>query len=100
MLGKPVIRGTRIPVELILRKLSEGATETDLLDAYPRHPARIFRPPCDTLPMRSPTRKWYLSPDLARIGISACAFWPTRAAISLVVRALCDAGHDVTAIAD
>jgi hypothetical protein len=24
MLGKPVIRGTRIPVELILRKLSEG----------------------------------------------------------------------------
>jgi uncharacterized protein (DUF433 family) len=35
MLGKPVIRGTRIPVELILRKLSEGASETDLLDAYP-----------------------------------------------------------------
>lgn|GEM_PF-2519364 len=25
MLGKPVIWGTRIPVELILRKLSEGA---------------------------------------------------------------------------
>ena len=36
MLGKPVIRGTRIPVELILRKLSDGATENDLLDAYPR----------------------------------------------------------------
>ena len=36
MLGKPVIRGTRIPVELILRKLSEGASETDLLDAYPQ----------------------------------------------------------------
>jgi len=36
MLGKPVIRGTRITVELILRKLDEGATETDLLDAYPR----------------------------------------------------------------
>jgi len=36
MLGKPVIRGTRIPVELILRKLSEGATDADLLDAYPR----------------------------------------------------------------
>jgi uncharacterized protein (DUF433 family) len=35
-LGKPVIRGTRIPVELLLRKLSEGASETDLLDAYPR----------------------------------------------------------------
>ena len=36
MLGKPVIRGTRIPVDLILRKLGEGATEPDLLDAYPR----------------------------------------------------------------
>jgi uncharacterized protein (DUF433 family) len=36
VLGKPVIRGTRIPVELILRKLSEGASEADLLDAYPR----------------------------------------------------------------
>lgn len=36
MLGKAVIRGTRIPVELLLRKLSEGATEAELLDAYPR----------------------------------------------------------------
>jgi uncharacterized protein (DUF433 family) len=36
MLGKPIIRGTRIPVELILRKLSEGASEAELLDAYPR----------------------------------------------------------------
>jgi uncharacterized protein (DUF433 family) len=36
MMGKPVIFGTRITVELILRKLSEGATEVDLLDAYPR----------------------------------------------------------------
>ncbi len=35
MLGKPVIRGTRIPVELVLRKLNEGATEAELLDAYP-----------------------------------------------------------------
>ena len=36
MMGKPVIRGTRIPVELILRKLAEGASEADLLEAYPR----------------------------------------------------------------
>ena len=36
MQGKPVIRGTRIPVELLLRKLAEGATMEDLLDAYPR----------------------------------------------------------------
>ena len=31
IMGKPVIRGTRLTVELILRKLSEGATETDLM---------------------------------------------------------------------
>ena len=36
MMGKPVIRGTRIPVELLLRKLAEGATEADLFDAYSR----------------------------------------------------------------
>ena len=36
MLGKPVIRGTRITVELLLRKLGEGASEQDILDAYPR----------------------------------------------------------------
>ena len=35
MLGKPVIRGTRIPVELVLRKLAEGATEAELIDGYP-----------------------------------------------------------------
>jgi uncharacterized protein (DUF433 family) len=36
MLGKPVIRGTRIPVELLLRRLAEGATNEALLDSYPR----------------------------------------------------------------
>ena len=35
MLGKPVIRGTRIPVELIVRKMAEGADEKALLQAYP-----------------------------------------------------------------
>ena len=35
MLGKPVIRGTRVPVELILRRISEGATEDDLLGSHP-----------------------------------------------------------------
>lgn len=35
MLGKPIIRGTRLTVELVLRKLGEGATESDLMDAYP-----------------------------------------------------------------
>lgn len=36
MLGKPVVAGTRVPVELVLRKLGEGATTADLLSAYPR----------------------------------------------------------------
>ena len=36
MLGKPVIRGTRVTVELILRKLAEGVAESDLIDAYPQ----------------------------------------------------------------
>ena len=36
MLGKPIVRETRIPVELVLRKLGEGATVDDLCDAFPR----------------------------------------------------------------
>jgi uncharacterized protein (DUF433 family) len=35
MLGKPIIKGTRITVELVLRKLSEGTSEEELLEAYP-----------------------------------------------------------------
>lgn len=35
MLGKPVIKGTRITVELILKKLSEGMSSEELLQAYP-----------------------------------------------------------------
>lgn len=35
MMGRPVIRGTRITVELILCKLAEGATEPELLEDYP-----------------------------------------------------------------
>jgi uncharacterized protein (DUF433 family) len=36
MMGKPCIKGTRITVELILRKLGAGRSFADLLDAYPR----------------------------------------------------------------
>ena len=35
MMGKPVIKGTRITVESILEKLSAGETEADLLIAHP-----------------------------------------------------------------
>ena len=35
MLGKPVIKGTRITVELVVRKLGEGSTIGNLLEGYP-----------------------------------------------------------------
>jgi uncharacterized protein (DUF433 family) len=53
MMGKPVIRGTRITVELILRKLSEGMTHAALLEAYPKltrkHIQAAIRYAADTL---------------------------------------------------
>ncbi len=36
MMGKPVVRGTRITVELILEKLAGGETIEQLLAAHPR----------------------------------------------------------------
>jgi uncharacterized protein (DUF433 family) len=34
--GKPCIRGTRIPVYVILQKLAAGESEAALLDLYPQ----------------------------------------------------------------
>jgi len=36
MLGKPVVRGTRITVETILRKLSCGESIEQILESHPR----------------------------------------------------------------
>ena len=36
LFGKPVIKKTRIPVDLILEKLAAGDTIEDLTDAYPQ----------------------------------------------------------------
>jgi len=36
MMGKPVVAGTRITVELILEKLAAGETVEQILDAHPR----------------------------------------------------------------
>jgi uncharacterized protein (DUF433 family) len=36
MMGRPIVAGTRITVELILEKLGAGETIEQLLDAHPR----------------------------------------------------------------
>lgn len=36
LLGKPVIKNTRISVEFILERLANGWTEQDILENYPR----------------------------------------------------------------
>ena len=35
MFGKPVIKGSRLPVEMILEKLAYGETEDEILKEYP-----------------------------------------------------------------
>ncbi len=36
MVGKPCIKGTRIPVEQVLREMAGGMSFADVLDAHPR----------------------------------------------------------------
>jgi uncharacterized protein (DUF433 family) len=36
MVGKPVVKGTRIPVELVLQHLEENPDIQDIFDAFPR----------------------------------------------------------------
>ena len=43
MAGKPVIRGTRITVEQILRKLGAGMTTEEILADHPRLTLRDIR---------------------------------------------------------
>lgn len=35
LVGKPVIRGTRIAVEFVIGLMADGWTETDILESYP-----------------------------------------------------------------
>ncbi len=46
MPGKPVIKETRIPVDLIVKKLGEGASFEDLLDGYPNLSRDAIRQAC------------------------------------------------------
>jgi uncharacterized protein (DUF433 family) len=36
MAGKPVVRGTRIPVDLVLKRLSQDLDLASLFESYPR----------------------------------------------------------------
>lgn len=36
MVGKPVIKGTRMPVEQIIRELAGGMTFEEIIEAHPR----------------------------------------------------------------
>lgn len=36
MFGKPVVKGTRVPVDLVLEKLGNNQTTDQLLESYPR----------------------------------------------------------------
>ncbi|MDE2217307.1 MAG: DUF433 domain-containing protein [Planctomycetota bacterium] len=35
MVGKPIIRGTRITVEAVIKRLADGVTTKELLEEYP-----------------------------------------------------------------
>jgi len=41
--GKPVIKGTRISVELLLERLANGWTETMIFESYPHLPKETLR---------------------------------------------------------
>jgi uncharacterized protein (DUF433 family) len=41
--GKPCIRGTRIPVDLVLRYLGDGQSTEDILEAFPGPAAEDMR---------------------------------------------------------
>ena len=43
MLGKPVIRGTRLTVEMVVRRIAEGADQQMLLAMYPTLSAEDIR---------------------------------------------------------
>jgi len=43
MMGKPIIKGTRITVESILERLAAGETEAQILEANPRLSAADIR---------------------------------------------------------
>jgi uncharacterized protein (DUF433 family) len=73
MVGKPVIRGTRIPVELIVRMLAQGIPEADILQEYPNLRPEDIRAALDyaARPNTSQLRHEEPNPGAARSGLKA-----------------------------
>jgi uncharacterized protein (DUF433 family) len=46
MVGKPIIKGTRITVEHVMRELASGITPAELLDLYPHLAPDDIRAAC------------------------------------------------------
>ena len=46
MMGKPVVKGTRITVELILEKLAAGESVEQILEAHPRLTRESIKASC------------------------------------------------------
>src|SRR5690242_2342086 len=46
LVGKPVIRGTRLSVEFVIGLMADGWSETDILGNYPGYPRRHHRMSC------------------------------------------------------
>lgn len=74
MMGKPVVAGTRIPVELILEKLAAGESVEQILSAHPRltwegisaalgYAARALRRAPDDRPLKPPSTEPHYSLD-------------------------------------
>ena len=43
LVGKPTFRGTRLGVEMVLRKMAAGWSEADLVESYPRLTTEMIR---------------------------------------------------------
>ena len=83
MAGKPVIRGTRIPVELVIRLLAQGKSESEVLQQYPRlQPedirAALGRDPDDTVEPLYPVDHIVIDAQANHIGGAKMFRWDQR----------------------
>ena len=58
MAGKPVIRSTRVPVELFVRMVAQGISFDEILQEYPRWNVRTFKLHCCMQPFLSPMKRY------------------------------------------